>query len=272
IVPENGTINYTVVKGDTLWGIATRAGVTVTKLKQWNSLSSDVIYVGQVLKIYGENIEPQPPTNPSTHVTPPNTATSVLFSHGILSQKEIALTFDAGSDIAGIGILDVLKKYNIKATFFLTGKWAEKFPGYAKRIVVEGHEIGNHSYSHPDPVKISTNTLVQEINDAEHAIITATGKSPRPYFRFPYGSYNATALKAVGTAGYPISIQWSLDTIDWQQPTSAVIISRIETGASNGDIILMHIGGINTPEAVDKIIPILSTKGYKLVTLSELLK
>lgn len=89
IVPENGTINYTVVKGDTLWKIATRAGVTVTKLKQWNNLSSDVIYVGQELKIYGKNIEPQPPTNPSTPETPQNTATSVLFHMASFHKRKL---------------------------------------------------------------------------------------------------------------------------------------------------------------------------------------
>jgi peptidoglycan/xylan/chitin deacetylase (PgdA/CDA1 family) len=95
--------------------------------------------------------------------------------------------------------------------------------------------------------------------------------TPKPYFRFPFGSYNADALKAVGGTGYPYSIQWTIDTIDWQQPAVEVIVSRIQTGASNGDIILMHIGGINTPEAVDRVIPILKSMGYNLVTLTELL-
>lgn len=106
---------------------------------------------------------------------------------------------------------------------------------------------------------------------AEEAIKKTTGISPRPFFRFPYGSSNATALKALGESGYPYSIHWSLDTIDWQQPSIEVIVSRIETGASNGDIILMHIGGMNTAEAVDMVIPILKALGYELVTVGELL-
>jgi peptidoglycan/xylan/chitin deacetylase (PgdA/CDA1 family) len=167
--------------------------------------------------------------------------------------------------------LDVLKKHNVKATFFLTGSWADKFPSYAKRMAVEGHDIGNHTFSHPDAVNTNTNIFVQDIIKAEEAIKRATGVTPRPYFRFPFGSYNAAALKAVGGAGYPYSIQWTIDTIDWQQPSVDVIISRIQSGASNGDIILMHIGGINTPEAVDRVIPILKSMGYTLVTLTELL-
>jgi peptidoglycan/xylan/chitin deacetylase (PgdA/CDA1 family) len=269
VIPDNGSVDYKVVKGDTLWSISTRAGVTTAKIKQWNSLTSDTIYAGQILKLYGKDAEPQATVNrPNPDTT--SAAPSLMTYHGNLMKKEIALTFDAGSDIAGIQILDVLKKYNVKATFFLTGKWAEEFPSYAKRIADEGHEIGNHSYSHPDPVKISAETLKQEISKAEQAIKTASGKSPRPYFRFPYGSYNAAALKTVGESGYPLSIQWSLDTIDWQQPPADTIVSRIEAGASNGDIILMHIGGINTPDAVDRVIPILQAQGYQLVTLSEL--
>ncbi|MGG3470282.1 polysaccharide deacetylase family protein [Neobacillus pocheonensis] len=270
-VPADKLVNYQVEKGDTLYSIATRAEVTVVKIKQWNNLKSDTINVGQILKLYGSNIEPPPPAEPPKQDPPPTTASSVLISNGSLQKKEIALTFDAGSDAAGIAILDVLKKYNLKATFFLTGKWVEKFPNLAKRIADEGHEIGNHSYSHPDALKTPSGDFKQDIIKAEQAIKTSTGKSPQPYFRFPFGSYNATTLKTVGEAGYRYSIQWSLDTIDWQQPTTEVIVSRIKAGASNGDIILMHIGGINTPKAVDTVIPWLQAQGYQLVTLTELL-
>jgi peptidoglycan/xylan/chitin deacetylase (PgdA/CDA1 family) len=271
IIPESGTVDYKVVPGDTLWSIAQRADLTVAKIKQWNNLTSDNIFVGQILKLYGKNVEPPPPAEPPKEETPPTTAPSVIISNGSVQQKEIALTFDAGSDAIGIAILDVLKKHNVKATFFLTGSWADKFPSYAKRMAVEGHDIGNHTFSHPDAVNTNTNIFVQDIIKAEEAIKRATGVTPRPYFRFPFGSYNAAALKAVGGAGYPYSIQWTIDTIDWQQPSVDVIISRIQSGASNGDIILMHIGGINTPEAVDRVIPILKSMGYTLVTLTELL-
>ncbi|WML56536.1 polysaccharide deacetylase family protein [Neobacillus sp. PS2-9] len=269
-IPEDEIIEYTVVKGDTLWSIASKASVTVEKIKNWNNLSSDTIYVGQVLKLYGKNVEP--PRNQPNQETPPTTGPSVIISNGKTNQKEIALTFDAGSDAAGISILDVLKKHNVKATFFLTGKWVEKYPSFAKRITNEGHEIGNHSYSHPDAVKTTANAFKQDILKAEQIIKNTTGKSPRPFFRFPYGSYNTDALKIVGEAGYSYSVQWSLDTIDWQQPSTDVIIERIKGGASNGDILLMHIGGINTPAAVDQVIPWLKTNGYQLVPLSEILK
>ncbi|WP_066173825.1 polysaccharide deacetylase family protein [Bacillus marinisedimentorum] len=264
-VPDDSYVLYKVVSGDTLWSIAQRADVTVDQLKTWNSLSTDTIYVGQALKIYGIDAVPPPAPPPA----PPAASPSILIIHGSLQQKEIAFTFDAGSDAAGIRILDVLKKHNVKSTFFLTGKWAEKFPSYAKRIAADGHEIAAHSYSHPDFTAISYDAILQEMARAERAIVLATGKSPRPYFRFPYGAYNTTALKAVGQAGYPYSIQWSLDTLDWKQPSVDYLVSRITANASNGDIVLMHIGGINTPEAVDRVIPVLKAKGYKIVTVTE---
>jgi LysM repeat protein len=245
---------YTVVKGDTLWAISRKFSVTVDSIKQLNGLSSDLINIGQVLLIKAEQLGP-----------------SKLIYHGNLQRKQIALTFDAGSDIAGIQILDVLKKHQVQSTFFLTGSWVEKFPSYAKQIVTDGHEVGNHSYSHPDFTKISPSKIQEELNKTEQVILQHTGKNSRPYFRFPYGASNAQALQSVGEAGYPFSIHWTTDTIDWQQPAVDVIVSRIENNASNGDIVLMHIGGINTPAAVDKVIPILKAKGYQMVKVSEIL-
>lgn len=92
---------------------------------------------------------------------------------------------------------------------------------------------------------------------------------PVPLFRFPYGAYNKDALQSVGEAGYKYSVHWSLDTIDWQQPEASVIVERILSKASNGGIVLMHIGGINTSEAVDQVIPILKKQGYAFVKVGQ---
>ncbi len=267
-IPDDGVIEYVVVKGDTLFNISQRAGVPIEKIKQWNQLSSDEILIGQVLKLYGKNKEPAPqkPQEPGDY------SPSKIIVRGNTSVKKIAFTFDAGSDIAGIEILNVLKKHNVKATFFLTGKWVENFPSYAKRIVNEGHELGNHTYSHPDAVKTSSSAFYDNIKKAEQIITSTTGVSPQPYFRFPYGSYNKAALDTVGKAGYPYSIHWSIDTLDWQQPSADVIAQRILDKAQNGDIVLMHIGGINTPAGVDKAIPKLKERGFEIVPLSEVLK
>lgn len=269
IVPADEMIEYKVVQGDGLWSIAQRASVSVVNLKSWNSLVSDDIYIGQVLKIYGKNLAPSPPA--VIPEIPAERRPSVLISHGSLEQKEIALTFDAGSDAAGISILNILEKHQVKATFFLTGRWVEAFPHYAKRIIEDGHNIGNHTYSHPDALKVDIEAFKADIAKAEKIIKAGTGVSPRPYFRFPYGAYNDEALKAAGEAGYPFSFHWTIDTLDWKQPSADFIVERISTRASNGAIILMHIGGINTPKAVDTVIPILKAKGYHLVTLEDMM-
>src|SRR3954468_19968970 len=126
-----------------------------------------------------------------------------MLSHtySVILKKENILKIANSPELFNSQFLDVLKKHNVKATFFLTGKWVEKFPDYAKKIANAGHEIGNHSYSHPDAVNISSSKLIQEIKQAEQIIKTASGTSPQPYFRFPYESYNQSALNAVGEAG-----------------------------------------------------------------------
>ena len=160
-VPADKLIEYVVVKGDGLWSIATRASVKVENLKIWNGLGTDDIFIGQVLKIYGKDIAPLPPA-PKPEI-PVVASPSILVSHGSLAKKKIALTFDAGSDAAGISILDVLNKHNVKVTFFLTGKWVEAFPNYAKRIARDGHSIGNHTYSHPDALIIDNEVFKADI-------------------------------------------------------------------------------------------------------------
>ncbi|WP_338368206.1 polysaccharide deacetylase family protein, partial [Enterococcus faecium] len=154
IVPYDGTAEYTVAKGDTLFSIAQRARVTVNDIKRWNGLSSNAILIGQSIKLYGKNAAaPSSPVPLPSQEAPSSTASSISISQDSTEKKEIALTFDAGSDIAGIDIINVLKKHKVKATFFLTGKWVEKFPFYAKQIAAEGHEMGNHGYSHLDALK-----------------------------------------------------------------------------------------------------------------------
>lgn len=145
----------------------------------------------------------------------------------------------------------------------------EKFPKYTKKIYADGHEIANHSYGHEDFTKISHEERIRSIVKTDEAIQKAIGIKPVPLFRFPYGAYNSDALQSVGKAGYKYSIQWSLDTIDWQQPEAPVIVERILSKASSGGIILMHIGGMNTPKAVDQVITLLKEQGYAFVTVSE---
>lgn len=211
---------------------------------------------------------------------------SRLIISGYKKANQIALTYDCGIEKSEAKILkiskkhvmqtskllDILKKHKIKATFFITGIWAEKFPELVKRIASDGHEIGNHSYAHEDMTKISCEEIKESIIKTEKIILEITGLNTRPLFREPYGAWNRKVLKAVGDAGYRYSIYWSIDTLDWQEPHTKVIVQRVLKRLGIGDIVLMHIWGENTATATDIVISKLKHLGFEFVTISELLK
>ena len=208
-------------------------------------------------------------------VTMPVTAASSQYiTKGNTTSKTVALTFDDGSDGKNIPIiLQTLKSNNIKATFFITGRAAENHPQWIKSIVDNGHNIGNHSYSHPDFTKSSASQIKIELDKTEVAIKKASGKTTKPYFRAPFGSVNSTVLQAVGNVGYTKTIGWTIDTIDWKGVSSNTITAKVMTHATPGMIVLMHAGegATGTPGALQSMITQLKAKGYQFVTISQLL-
>lgn len=251
---------YTVTEDDTLKLIAENNHIPLEELKEINGLTSEDIYIDKILYTKPKN---------TRSINKP----SQLIINGDANSKNIAFTFDAGlEDNQTSIILDILKKHNIKATFFLTGVWVELFPELARRIAMEGHEIGNHSYKHPDMTKISHDEILESIIKGEEVIKKVTGVDPRPLFREPFGHWNENVFKAVGDAGYKYSIYWSIDTIDWQMPPVRVIVNRILRKVKGGDIVLMHIATNTTAEAVDIAITNLNAFGYKFVKVSQLLE
>lgn len=207
-------------------------------------------------------------------MNPVAAADSQLISRVSTTQKLMALTFDDGADGESIpAVLQILKNNNVKATFFVTGKAAENHPQWIADIYSAGHELGNHSYSHPDFTKLSASQIASELQQADNAVLKITGKSTKPYFRPSYGYYNSTMLTVVGSAGYLKTIHWTVDTIDWRGDSVADITARVMNKAVNGAIVLMHVGAgaVNTPAALPGIITNLKSQGYKLVTMTELL-
>lgn len=202
-----------------------------------------------------------------------NCAPSALIVCGNKNYKKIAFTYDAGGDVArGKEVLDVLKYHGVKSTFFLTGKWVEQFPDLAKQIAVAGHEIGNHSFSHPDFTQLTSDEILQQITDCDTSIARIIGKPASRLFRPPFGAYNKRVLHTISDAGYKYTIYWSLDTLDWKQLSAEEILGRILNNVQNGDIVLMHIAGDNTAIVTDQAISELKRRDYKLVTVTELLK
>lgn len=208
---------------------------------------------------------------------PVSAASSQYVTKGNTSAKIVALTFDDGSDGKNVAkILQILTTNKIKATFFITGKAAENHPQKIKDIVAQGHEIGNHSYSHPDFSKLSAAQIKTELDKTEAAVKKAAGKSTKPYFRAPFGSVNNTTLQAVGNQGYTKTIGWTIDTVDWKGISSNQITSKVINNATPGMIVLMHAGegATGTPGALQNMINQfnqLKAKGYTFVTISQLL-
>ena len=197
---------------------------------------------------------------------------NVYHAHENAGMK-IALTFDDGPDKRNTDeILDILNEYGIKATFFVIGKNCEENPEIIKRIASEGHEIGNHTYSHPRLCKISLSKLKKEIMKTEKIVYDITGVKTC-LFRPPEGVYSNTIAEACEALGYR-AILWSVDTTDWRSPKADRIAQVVLDNTSSGVIILCHdyiAGKSNTPAALRIFIPQLIQQGYIFVTVSELI-
>ncbi|MCG7382690.1 polysaccharide deacetylase family protein [Paenibacillus sp. ACRRY] len=190
--------------------------------------------------------------------------------------KLIALTFDDGPDpVQTSQILALLKQYQAKGTFFVLGKWAEKYPELVMQEQQEGHEVANHTYAHTYAVKSTAkDKFTQDMVAAEQSI-TAAGV-PRPLlFRPPGGFYNDMVIDVAKQKGYTIVLwSWHQDTRDWASPGVAAITNKVLKNARNGDIVLFHDkveGRSQTVAALKVILPKLQQEGYRFVTVSELL-
>lgn len=183
----------------------------------------------------------------------------------------ITVNVDWGEDVLP-EMLSVLKEKDVKATFFITGRFAEKFPDLVKTIVADGHEIGSHGYSHPHHDQISTEDNLKDILMGESILQSLTGKKPL-LFAPAYGEHGKTCLEAAEQNGNKV-ILWTADTIDWQNPPpdQATLVQRV-TGDKlhNGTIILMHPKA-HTVQALPQMIDAIREKGYTLSTVSYMLE
>ena len=196
-----------------------------------------------------------------------------FVKNGSRDKKIIALTFDDGPHPKEtLEVLDVLKKYDVKATFFIAGKHANWYSKPLLRAIKENHEIGNHTFNHPDISKLSESQIEDEILKCEEVLIKLTGKKPT-LFRPPFGSYNENSLTSIANKlGYKIILWNTVDAKDWENPSANKIANTIIDNAKNGDIILLHdYGTENTVKALDILIPIMQQKGFKFVTVSQLI-
>ncbi|MDQ2636777.1 MAG: polysaccharide deacetylase family protein, partial [Actinomycetota bacterium] len=218
---------------------------------------------------------PAPPTDGSG-------ASQLIEGHAD-GRKEVALTFDAGSDRGYTEqILDFLRDNGIKGTFGMTGAFAEQHPDLILRMVNEGHQLINHSWSHGSMTGANTGEppwtyeqLADELASTEQVVRDITGGYElKPYFRPPFGDYDATSLGYLYDLGYPFTIMWTCDTQAWRGWDAAKILEYCTSVPMEDDIILMHVGAsaAGDYEVLPSMVAWYLERGYTFVTVEEMLQ
>ena len=194
-----------------------------------------------------------------------------IYSVGI-TEKKIAISFDAAWGAEDFPrIMEILDKHQVKTTFFMTGEWVEKYPDCVKTLVEKGHDLGNHSATHPDMTTLSAEKQKEQILKVHKAVKELTGYEME-LFRPPYGAYNNDLIRTCYGLGY-YPIQWNVDSLDWKDYTASRIIKNVCENKSlgPGSIILCHNGAKYTADALDELLTNLENQGYEIVPISELI-
>ncbi|HEY8531418.1 MAG TPA: polysaccharide deacetylase family protein [Limnochorda sp.] len=182
----------------------------------------------------------------------------------------IAFSFDATWGTENTDrLLEILARYGVKTTFFLAGNWVEEYPEYVRKIADAGHEIGNHSYAHGHMASMSEYQIRQDLERNGRMIERLTGTKP-VLFRPPFGEYNDLLIRVAQEMGlYPV--QWSIDSLDWKDLPADAMVERVLKDLGPGEIVLFHNAGKHTPEAVERLIPEIQRRGYRIVPVGELI-
>ncbi len=210
----------------------------------------------------------------------PVTGPAQLVATGNGKARLVALTFDAGADRGyAAQILTTLEHRGIRASFGMTGLWAQQNPDLVRRMVKDHDILINHTFDHRSFTGLSTKSAPLsgaqrrwEINEAAAVIRKITGLTPRPYFRPPFGDYDAATQALAGQLGYRYMIMWSVDSLGWERLPAPAIIQRCLVLVHPGGIILMHVGSLSQDAvALPAVITGLAREGYRFVTVAQLL-
>ena len=185
-------------------------------------------------------------------------------------EKVLAISFDAAWGRANTeGILDILDQYDVKTTFFLVGFWAEKHPDLVAELIARGHEIGNHSATHPHMSQLSQAQIREELRKCSDLVKSITGK-PTTLFRPPYGEYNDSVVRVSREEGYEC-VQWNVDSLDWKNLGAENMIRQCTKSVHPGDIVLFHNDSKYILEALPTILEYYTQAGYRIIPVSQLL-
>ena len=195
---------------------------------------------------------------------------------------QVALTFDAGADTGyAAEILDVLADHDIKASFGMTGQWAENNRDLVKRIVDEGHMVFNHTWTHKSLTGVNgglppmtREELLEELASTEAIVKELTGYEMKPYFRPPYGDYDAQTLGWLADAGYHVTVMWTCDSYGWDGWSADKIVGYCATNLARNEVILMHVGlsAAGDYEALPDLIQSFADQGHAFVTVEEMIQ
>lgn len=187
------------------------------------------------------------------------------------AKKQIAISFDAawGNDDT-LQLIDILKEYDVPATFFVVGAWVDKYPESVKALSDAGHQIQNHSNTHPHMPQLSKTQMIEEIESCNKKIEAITGKCPT-LLRPPYGDYDNVLIETLNELNMN-TIQWDVDSLDWKDSaTPDSICKRVTSKVKNGSIVLFHNDADHTPAALPNILKCLKDEGYEFVFISDLI-
>lgn len=217
----------------------------------------------------GDSTPPAAMATPAANVVPAPPHYSYSSCH--VQGPYVAMTFDDGPSAKDTPrLLDMLKERNIKVTFFVLGEMVQQSPDILKRMAAEGHEIANHSWSHPQLTKLNAEGLRKQLGNTSDEIEQVTGKRPT-LMRPPYGATNASLTKTINEQYGMKVILWDVDPLDWKYHNSQHVHDEILKAAQPGSIILSHDIHPTTVSAMPQTLDDLLAKGYKFVTVSELI-
>ena len=196
----------------------------------------------------------------------------VIYEGEQRGKGKVALTFDSGWLFEPTEtLLAVLRDKNVTATFFLRGGWIEANHDLVRLIYAEGHEIGNHSYTHGHLPEMSAEEVQAELASTRQALYDVLGPVAQPYYRPPYGEYNDRDVQEAGSLGFRYTVMWSVDSIDWMDPGEEEILTRVGHNLQDGGIALMHVGVWQTANILPQVIDALRDRELEPVPLSELI-
>lgn len=191
---------------------------------------------------------------------------------GDTTKNQVIFTFDGGSGVSsGLKILDILKKYNIKTSFFLTGEFVKNNPDLVLRMYNDGHEIYNHTLDHPYLTSVSDDEIKRQLEEMDRNLQKIVNKSSRPFFRPPYGDRDVRVIEVAHSIGFR-SVYWTVDALDWKESvgiTSEEVKERIMSTLAPGNIYLIHIGDTISGNILEELILEINKKGYKVVSLKQ---